>query len=124
MNVSLVDDVDQRSAEAQRRWMNYETDFYMPVLAVSPSYQRLGLGSRLVKVGLDAADKVGAMVYFEASPLGLPLYLNLGFTPVEEIAVDLRKYGGEGGFTRVCLIRASSVPNGTLSDQEEADETK
>lgn len=74
-------------------------------LAVDPAYQKRGLGSRLIDVGLPLADKVGSKTYVEASDLGLPLYLKYGWREVDEIAVDVRKYGGKEIMVEKLLIR-------------------
>ena len=65
------------------------------ILAVHPSYHRLGLGTRLIQPGLEAADAAGAQTYIEASPFGLPLYLRHGWKPVDEMVIDMRQYGGD-----------------------------
>jgi hypothetical protein len=35
------------------------------------------------------------------------LYRKLGFEDVEDIAIDLGKYGGEGVNTTICMVRNS-----------------
>lgn len=62
-----------------------------------PEYQRKGLGSRLVKWGVDRADELGLSAYTEASEQGLNLYLRYGFKEVDRVTVDLEPWGGEKG---------------------------
>ncbi len=81
------------------------------ILAVDPSYQRQGLGSLLIRPGLEAADKAGAQTYIEASPSGLPLYLKHGWEPVDEMVIDMRQYGGHQVEHQKFLMREPNAPN-------------
>lgn len=75
------------------------------LLAVRPKFHRLGLGSSLIKDGLDIADAAGSKVYIIASPMGLPLYLRHGWKKVDEVVVDMRTYGGNSVVVEEMLIR-------------------
>ena len=74
-------------------------------LAVSPTHQRLGLGSLLIREGLARADAVGAKTYLESSAVGVPLYLRHGFKQVDDIVIDMRPYGGTGIASAKCMMR-------------------
>ena len=76
------------------------------ILAVRPRYHRRGLGSRLIRSGLEAADAARSKIYIIASPMGLPLYRRLGWEKLDEIVVDMRKYGGSGVVVEELLLRA------------------
>jgi len=77
----------------------------LEILAVHPSHHRKGLGSLLIKAGLDLADRDHARTYIEASAKGLPLYLRHGWEPVGATVVDMRKYGKEAVVSETTLIR-------------------
>ena len=81
------------------------------ILAVHPSHQRLGLGSMLIRPGLEAADKAGANTFIEASPSGLPLYLRHGWEPVDEIVIDMRPHGGHEIARQKSLMREAKAGN-------------
>jgi GNAT superfamily N-acetyltransferase len=66
-------------------------------LYVRPEFQRKGLGSRLVKWGVEKADEIGLPAYTEGSTKGMQLYLSYGFKEVDRVTVDLEKWGGSKG---------------------------
>jgi ribosomal protein S18 acetylase RimI-like enzyme len=54
--------------------------YYLGVLGVDPSSQGQGLGSTLVRAGLELADRAGVGAYLETSnPKNLPFYRRHGF---------------------------------------------
>jgi predicted N-acetyltransferase YhbS len=65
-------------------------------LNISPKFQRRGLGSQLVKYGLEKADGDEVMVYLSGSPMGVPVYRKLGFEEVGRLELDLSDFGGDG----------------------------
>ena len=88
------DDEDDSEGDDDKRWLlwealdrcyNGDTDFFVHFLAVTPCYRRLGLGARLMQAGLKVANERRARVCLSASPMGLPVYLKLGFKVAEEI---------------------------------------
>ena len=81
----------------------------LQMLAVHPDHQKKGLGSKLIHLALEEADKVGASAYVEASPAGLPVYLKYGWKPVEEKLLDLRPYGCDGIEHHLFLMREAGA---------------
>lgn len=82
------------------------------ILATLPSYRRLGVGSLLLAHGLEVVDKANSLSYLDSSSLGLNLYLKHGWRAVDEIRVDLGKYGIDKGAEEVslCMIREPKGP--------------
>ena len=66
------------------------------VLCTDPAYFRRGVGTDLIKWGLEIADKEDLPSYLEASKFGHALYSRLGFEDLEVLTVDMKKYGWEG----------------------------
>jgi len=64
---------------------------------VRPEYQRKGIGTEMLKQGIQRADDEGLLMYLEAMPKGLELYKRFGFVEVDRVEVDLSKYGGKEG---------------------------
>lgn len=66
----------------------------MNILAVVPTYQRLGLGAALLAPVLKIADKEGRKTYIEASEAGEKLYRRLGWVETgDTISLDFTEYG-------------------------------
>lgn len=61
------------------------------ILATLPEYEKKGIGSKLLKQGLEEAREDQASVYLGATPAGKPLYLKNGF---EVVGIDTK---GEPG---------------------------
>lgn len=81
--------------------------FLMGILVTMPEYQGKGIGSSLLRWGLEVADEKGVECWIDASPMGVELYKRLGFVEVDYIDVELGAYGGAPGKVdrTVCLIR-------------------
>lgn len=63
--------------------------WYLAVLGVDPPQQRRGLGSMLVREGLDRADAEGVPAYLETeSEENVAFYRGLGFRVLEELVFD------------------------------------
>lgn len=75
------------------------------MIGVSPAHQRKGLGALLIADGLANIDRDNARVYLEASTAGYGLYLRHGWKPVDEVAIDISRYGGHGEVTMKLLLR-------------------
>ena len=59
-----------------------EETWYLKTLAVLPKFQRKGVGTALMKWGMERAQLNGERLYVDASYVGKPLYLKLGFHEV------------------------------------------
>ena len=82
----------------------------LSMLATKPGYARLGLGSALVRWGVQQAEAQvkespeGPVegLYLESTPTGLPVYLRNGFREVASLTHDM---GGEEGYKHVCVLQ-------------------
>ena len=57
-----------------------------------------------MKTAMDYARQEGEMLYFEATPAGVPLYEGLGFERLGSIEVDMEPYGGYGKHEDIAMI--------------------
>lgn len=104
-NKELEEDFSKLRNKLQEKWVDDSKDFVLLGLAVSPTHQRLGLGSLLIRGGLAIADEAGARIYLESSAVGASLYLKHGFRQVDDILIDMRPYGGTGIESAKCMMR-------------------
>jgi GNAT superfamily N-acetyltransferase len=82
-------------AEKEKEEKRRLTQTVMNILAVSPSYQRQGLGAALLAPVLEQADREGRKTYIEASAKGVGLYRKFGWRECDEpIRVDLGRFEG------------------------------
>jgi predicted N-acetyltransferase YhbS len=64
-------------------------------IAVHPDFQGRGIGSMLVRAGLEAAEKNEWDVFvFSNTPDGRKLYTRSGFTMLEQVLQDTKKFHG------------------------------
>lgn len=66
----------------------------------------------LIQQGLRAADEAHANTFIEATPMGLPLYKRHGWEEVDELAIDMRKYGGGEVAKEMLLVRPARGEGG------------
>jgi GNAT superfamily N-acetyltransferase len=78
----------------------------MNILAVLPTYQRLGLGAALLAPVLRLADREGKKTYIEASEAGEKLYGRLGWVETgDTISLDFTGFGAEGKVDILLMMR-------------------
>ncbi|CRG90446.1 hypothetical protein PISL3812_07490 [Talaromyces islandicus] len=95
-----------RLARAKTKYMGGKRFAWLEILAVHPDYQGLGVGKKLIQAGLDdAAELALDKAYLEATEAGYPLYKKFGWKDVDEVIVDLTKYGGKGSWPTACMSR-------------------
>lgn len=83
-----------------------ETDLAM--LHTDPKFQGRGAGRKLVEWGTKKADELDLPAYLEASPSGHPLYLRCGFQDFDIMKFDMSRYGGNGVYDEVLMLREPS----------------
>ncbi|KAF8545222.1 acyl-CoA N-acyltransferase [Trichophaea hybrida] len=62
-------------------------NWHLKLLVIHPRWQRRGVGRKLCEMGLGEARKEGVPAMLESSPVGLGLYVSLGFRQVRELIV-------------------------------------
>jgi len=73
---------DQCFPKERKRYYGDRPRYGLDFLAISPDFQRRQIGAKLVKQGLEIAQKHGVMACVEASPKGHGLYKKMGFVDV------------------------------------------
>ncbi|KAI9879338.1 MAG: hypothetical protein M1830_008798 [Pleopsidium flavum] len=109
-NVEAADTFIGAVNQKRRKIMAGKAHCLLQILDTLPSHQRRGAGTQLIKWGVDVGDKYGIPCYLEASPAGYHLYRKCGFEDVENLDMDLTKWGGKGTHRYVCMIRPAQKP--------------
>lgn len=107
MNQPLGDAFWTAMFEAERNTIKTKKVPYisLQVLGVLPSHERRGIGSQLLRQGLDKIDKLGVWTFLIASSTGRGLYLKNDFEIVSELDFDATKYGGRSKAEHWVMLR-------------------
>ena len=82
----------------------------LDVLNTAPEYQRQGLGSMLMRAGIEEMEERGLPSVIISSEAGKPLYLRHGYQVVGTWSVDLREFGGPAKYGNTILVRYPITP--------------
>ncbi|RSL62086.1 hypothetical protein CEP54_005912 [Fusarium duplospermum] len=74
----------QANADATFKHAAGESYWFLSTIATDKEAQRCGVGSALMRFGVDKADEEGWMAYLNSSPEGKGLYEKFGFEVVDE----------------------------------------
>ena len=69
--------------------------FTLQNLCVEPSWQRRGVGKRLIEVGQKEARRESVKVVLTSSEVGAMLYVKMGFARIGELRIEGWRRGGE-----------------------------
>ncbi|GAA82880.1 GNAT family acetyltransferase [Aspergillus luchuensis IFO 4308] len=94
-------------ADLQRAYLE-EDD--IKFLATLPEAQGNGVGTALLKWGIERADARNARVYLEATKDGYPLYWKHGWRDLQVAGLDFTKYGSTGSQEWVAMRRDMRKP--------------
>jgi len=88
MNETVVADFRRQALEVEKEIAGFPSRLDLATLAISPAYQRRGVGGLLIDWGLEKAREEGVPVVLEATPNGLGLYLKKGFREIGECVLS------------------------------------
>jgi GNAT superfamily N-acetyltransferase len=74
------------------------------MIRVLPSYQGKGVGSMLLRWGLQKASQSGKRVFLQASPESRDLFLRNGFEVEGEVRMTLGEYGEVGVYIQSVMV--------------------
>ncbi|EME42746.1 hypothetical protein DOTSEDRAFT_133105 [Dothistroma septosporum NZE10] len=77
----------------------------LKLLAVLPEHQRLGVGTLLLRRGLETAHEARLPVFVISALQGKGLYEHFGFKHVEVLPLDARDYGGHSEGRHWSMLR-------------------
>lgn len=77
-------------------WTHNHRHIYFMFLITDPLFQRRGMGSAMVKLASEDADRSSLPILLRASPYGWPIYAQNGYRVIEYIDIDLRDHFPRG----------------------------
>lgn len=108
--MTLCEDLFEKLEWAEHTFVDREHGLFLNYLIVHPAYQGLGLSKKLLKVGLDEADRIGASSFVVSTIAGEGVYKKVGFKEIDRFVVDTRPFGGEE-VPWFCMRREARLPN-------------
>ena len=75
------------------------------LLAVDTKHHRRGIGSLLLRHGLEKADELGLQVYLDSAVMGKALYERHGFEFARDLDFNGLEYGGRSDGKHWCMLR-------------------
>ncbi|XRM47639.1 hypothetical protein ABZX51_010608 [Aspergillus tubingensis] len=109
LNMEAYQAFKELLADLQRAHFE-EGDIMLEFLATLPEAQGNGVGTALLKWGIERADARNARVYLEATKDGYPLYWKHGWRDLQVAGLDFTKYGGTGSQEWVAMRRDRRKP--------------
>ncbi|KAJ6014187.1 hypothetical protein N7540_008778 [Penicillium herquei] len=93
--------------EEGRKRHTTERDMMLDLLVTLPSYQGRGVGTALLRWGIEIADRLQVRIYLESTPEGYPLYIKYGWKKIDEATLDLSQLNSpsQGKDTFVLMMR-------------------
>lgn len=133
-----LDDLDEQMLEVKRRLMDgkrymrelmFHSLVYHPLtikvleyLAVHPDNRGQGIGTMLVKSGIEEARKMGLDVFVHGMKAGLGVYKRAGFRLVDQIILNDSEYGGKGEYGSYFLVKEAEDKQATTKEEDEGEE--
>lgn len=77
----------------------------LELLATGPAHSRRGVGSLLLRHGLEVVDRKGILCYVSAGICGRPLYEKFGFEVTKALSFDGRAWGGRSEGKHWSMLR-------------------
>ncbi|KXL44904.1 hypothetical protein M433DRAFT_250171 [Acidomyces richmondensis BFW] len=106
MNVALGDAALKAKLPSEYETMKEHSKYAnLILLAVHPKYHRRGVGTLLLKHGLENVDRLHLPVYVESGVYGKLLYEREGFKTMCDFPFDGREYGGRSKGRHWCMVR-------------------
>ncbi|KAK4613259.1 hypothetical protein CLAFUW4_08968 [Fulvia fulva] len=109
MNVELDLAYLRASHYAARPATRGQPHIELKLLAVLPGHQRRGVGSLLVKQGLEKADELKLPLFVISALQGKALYEHFGFQHIEVLPLDAREHGGHSEARHWSMLRPANA---------------
>ncbi|MCJ1321507.1 hypothetical protein MMC15_006852 [Xylographa vitiligo] len=91
-NAELCDEFFGHLARERKRIMGNRPHYYLEIVATLPQHQGKGAAGKMLRWGVDQADRDGLEAYVEASPLVVPVYEHYGWKVVADFTLKDREH--------------------------------
>lgn len=112
VNEELLKEFFGEIGKHKREIMGGKPYVLLSLLATRKAYHRRGIGAMHLRWGLEQADQLNLPSYLEASPMGKPLYLRMGYEELRPLPFDAKKWGATEDLPHSILLRPAPVLNG------------
>lgn len=105
-NVAAAKEFEERLINVTKKHgYDPEQHYQRATTMIHPDFQRRGLGRWISARCNQSADRAGKVTWCRARPLITALLLKMGYELIEDVEIDLRKYGGNTSTHTYCLRR-------------------
>ncbi|KAL9089097.1 MAG: hypothetical protein Q9165_005910 [Trypethelium subeluteriae] len=106
LDATVLGELREKTEMARKRVMGGRKDYwYLASMCTRPEYQGNGVGSMMLKWGIEQASRAGKDVYLEATPAGASLYRKHGFVAKDAFTMNDSEY------TIVSMVKEFEQPN-------------
>ena len=123
LNDDLAEESTERMVSVRDGYLKGRKVLKLALLATILEWRGKGVGSALLKWGLEVADKKGMPVWVDASPMSLSFYESWGFIVVgrseHELGVGTAKGVVEGRYTHTGIVREMKEAEGGGGEEAE-----
>lgn len=105
VNMGLWKEMLEGFRGVRERDVERDKDMELSLFFVHPDYQHQGIGSLLLRWGIQKAEEMGAKIWLSSTAYAVVVYEKKGWKVVERREVELGKYGGEGVYSRPWMVR-------------------
>lgn len=109
MNKPLAQAFSRAAFFSEQEIMQGRPYVTLSLLAVHPEHQRRGVGSLLLRHGLEKFDPLGLPTYLDCGRYGKALYERYGFEVVKDFPFDGREHGGRSEGKHWCMLRPAQT---------------
>lgn len=110
MNQAMEDAFFKAAFDTETEIMGSEAYMTLKLLAVRPGYAGKGIGTSLLRRGLQKVDELGLPAFIHSGTHAKPLYERHGFEALRDMPANALDYGGRSDGIHWCMRRLPRKP--------------